>query len=170
MPRGLDVPDHRITHPHPLHIRSPDLADINRLFKEEIARLARKEIRAEIEHLKKASSQYRTDIAALKRQVAELEKQLGRAARRAAAAAPAIEAPADNGRHRFSAKGLKSLRARLEFSAAEFAQLLGVSAQTIYNWEAETTRPRAEQIAALIGLRSIGKKEARARIAAAPAE
>ena len=142
------------------------MADINRLFKEEIARLARKEIRTETDRLKKASSQYRTEIATLKRQVAALEKQLGRVERKAVVAAPATESADDGLPRRFSAKGLKSLRARLEFSAAEFAALMGVSAQTIYNWEAETTRPRPEQIASLAKLRMIGKREARARIEA----
>ena len=146
------------------------MADITRIFKEEIARLARKEIRAETERLKKASAQYRSDIAALKRQVADLEKQLGRASKQLRA----VEfPPPSNGEdvpHRFSVKGLKSLRARLEVSAADFARLLGVSPQTIYNWETEKTRPRADQVAAIAGLRTIGKREARARLEAAPAQ
>jgi DNA-binding XRE family transcriptional regulator len=146
------------------------VSDITRILKEEISRLARKEIRAETERLKKASVQYRSDIAALKRQVADLEKQLGRASKQPRA----VEIPAPgNGEdvpHRFSVKGLKSLRARLEVSAADFARLLGVSPQTIYNWETDKTHPRADQIAAIAGLRTIGKREVRARLDAAPAE
>jgi len=43
------------------------MANIESVLKEEITRLARKEIRKETEGLKKASAQYRTEIAALKR-------------------------------------------------------------------------------------------------------
>lgn len=46
----------------------------------------------------------------------------------------------------------------------EFGKLLGVSAQSIYNWESEKARPRAEQIAKLAALRSVGKREAAARL------
>ena len=146
------------------------MADITRIFKEEIARLARKEIRAETERLKKASAQYRSDIAALKRQVADLEKQLGRAARQTRPVESPAPSNGEDAPHRFSVKGLKSLRARLEISAADFARLLGVSPQTIYNWETEKTRPRADQVAAIAGLRMIGKREVRARLDAATAE
>jgi DNA-binding XRE family transcriptional regulator len=65
---------------------------------------------------------------------------------------------------RFSAKGLQSHRSRLGLSASEFGKLLGVSAQTIYNWEHEAARPRDEQLGKLAGLRGIGKREAVARL------
>lgn len=47
-------------------------------LKSEISRLARKEIRAETGSLKKAASQYRSQLAALKRRVETLERQLRR--------------------------------------------------------------------------------------------
>ncbi|MDZ4073711.1 MAG: hypothetical protein U1E04_03055 [Hylemonella sp.] len=47
------------------------MANFASLLKTEISRIARKEIRAETEILKKASAQYRSDIAALKRRLAE---------------------------------------------------------------------------------------------------
>ena len=47
----------------------PNIASV---LKDEILRLARKEVRRELEGLKKASAQYRSDIAALKRQVIAL--------------------------------------------------------------------------------------------------
>ncbi len=45
---------------------------VNQL-KSEIARIAKKEIRTETQQLKKASAQYRSDIAALKRHIVALE-------------------------------------------------------------------------------------------------
>lgn len=153
------------------------MPDLNRLLKEEIARLARKEVRAEVEQLKKVSAQYRHDIAALKRHVAGLEKELGRLRRKANghAAADAAEAAGEAAatRHRFSAARLRTMRQRLELSAADFGALVGVSAQTVYNWEGETTRPKPEQLAAIATVRAMGKRALRARLAelstAAPA-
>jgi len=44
------------------------------------------------------------------------------------------------------------------------AKLVGVSAQSIYNWEHAVTRPRETQLGTLVALRSLGKKEVRARL------
>ena len=49
-------------------------------------------------------------------------------------------------------------------SAEEYGKLVGVSAQTIYHWEQGKARPRQAQFATLIGLRSIGRREALSRL------
>jgi DNA-binding XRE family transcriptional regulator len=140
----------------------PNIASV---LKEEIARLVRKELRRETERLKKASTQYRSDIAALKRRVAALEQSLARF-EKLAAKGVAAPPPASEGRRaaRFSAKGLHSQRQRLGLSAADMGALLGVSPQTIYNWETGSSRPRQQQVAAIAGMRGVGKREALARL------
>ena len=65
---------------------------------------------------------------------------------------------------RFSAKGLIAQRRRLGLSARECGLLLGTSAQTIYNWESAKATPRQSQVNALAEIRSIGKREATARL------
>ena len=55
-------------------------------------------------------------------------------------------------------------RERLGLSAEDFGKLLGVSAQSIYNWEHEKARPRAEQLGKVATLRGIGKREAKVRL------
>jgi len=50
------------------------MSNIASVLKDEIARVARKEIRRETSSLKKASTGYRSQIAALKRQLLELEQ------------------------------------------------------------------------------------------------
>ena len=45
------------------------------------------------------------------------------------------------------------------------AKLLGVSAQSVYHWEAGKSRPRANQLQAISEVRKLSKKEALARIA-----
>jgi DNA-binding transcriptional regulator YiaG len=147
----------------------PNIASV---LKDEILRLARKEVRTATEGLKKASAAYRSDIAGLKRQVAALEKQLARGEKKRAAASEQAEPSGAASPIRFSAKRLARQREKLGLSAADMGLLLGVSAQTVYNWEAEKSRPRATQLAAIAALRGIGKRQVKARLEAqaTPAE
>lgn len=140
------------------------MPNIGSLLKDEIARVSRREIRRQTGALKKSSSSHRKTIAALRQQVAKLEKQVRLLASRAARA-PAAAAAADDGTPpRFVAKGLVSLRKRLGLSAADLGKLLGVTGQSVYNWEAKKATPRREQVAAIAALRGVGKKEIRARL------
>jgi DNA-binding transcriptional regulator YiaG len=111
--------------------------------------------------LKKASAQYRSDIAALKRRVATLEKQLSGKTTQSAAA---LVAPDTDTRIRYSAKSLSAQRQRFGLSAAAMGTLLGVSAQTIYSWEAGKSRPRQQQMATIGAVKMMGKREAEARL------
>jgi len=137
------------------------MPNIGALLKQEIARLSRREIRSEVQATKKASAQYRRHIAALRRQVATLERQVGLLQRRKLDGSAATTAQSTDHKVRFVAKGLKSQRARLGLSAADYARLVGVSAQSIYNWEQGHANPRQEQLAIIAKLRGIGKREAR---------
>lgn len=141
----------------------PNIASV---LKEEIVRLARKEVRAETESLKKASAHFRSDIAGLKKRVSALEKQLAHGEKKAGGKASSSAATASVTRMRFSAKGLVTQRQKLGLAAADMGALLGVSAQTIYNWEAGKTKPRAQQLAAIATLRGMGKRKAKAQLEA----
>ncbi len=140
------------------------MPNLGAVLKEEISRLARKEIRQQTGTLQRASAQYRRDIAALKHQIAGLQRQV--ASLESKAPAQPCEPPqvVGDARARFTASGLRSQRKRLGLSAAAYAKLVGVTPQSIYNWEREVARPRKEQVGALVALRSIGKKEAQARL------
>lgn len=135
-------------------------------LKSEISRIARKEIRAETQALKKASAQYRTDIAALKRRIAEQDRVISRLRK----SKPAIETSktSEEGTQlRFRADGFASLRKKLGLSAADMGKLLGVSLQTIYHWEKGQSKPRASQMQGIAEVRKLGKRGAAARLAEA---
>jgi len=140
------------------------MPNIAAVLKEEIVRLARKEIRKGTAAVQKASSQHRRDLAALKRQIAELQRQVSLLEGKVLAEPGDTTRVDDNTRVRFTAKGLRSQRKRLGLSAVEYASLVGVSTQSISNWERGTTRPRKEQVLALAALRAVGKREAQARL------
>lgn len=134
------------------------MANIASMLKDEITRLARKEVRSETERLKKVSAQYRSEIAALKRRIATLEQQSSRL-EKSAAKSTEIKASPEMTRARFTVKGFKSLRQRLGLTAEVMGALLDVTAQTIYNWESGSTRPREQQMVRIAMLRRMGKRE-----------
>lgn len=140
------------------------MPNIGTLLKDEISRLCRREIRKAVTSTKKASAAYRRDIAALKRQVAALQKKTSSLEKRSGAANAGKPAALPDRPVRFVAKGFRTLRSRLGLSAAQLARLLDVSEQSIYNWETKKATPRKEQLAGIIALRGIGKREAHARL------
>lgn len=140
------------------------MPNITQVFKEEIARIARKQSRADMSALKKAVAKHRSDIAALKRQVGELDRALA-TARRGQLQPAAAAKDASEGSIRFSAKGFASHRKRLDLSATDLGRLFNVSGQTIYHWEAGKARPRARHMPAVAALRSLGRRQAAAVLA-----
>jgi DNA-binding XRE family transcriptional regulator len=61
---------------------------------------------------------------------------------------------------RFRAGGFATLRKKLGLSAEQMGKLINVSAQSIYHWEAEKSRPRASQLPAIAAARKLTKKGA----------
>jgi DNA-binding transcriptional regulator YiaG len=144
------------------------MPNIITLLRSEISRIARRELRTEVDTLKKANTRYRSDIAALKRQITALEQQVRKLEKASAkATSTPTESPSPEGRaSRFSASGLKKLRERLELSAPTLASILGVSSQSVYNWEQGTSRPNKQLIGNIAILRKMGKREVQQRLAA----
>ncbi|QBK03783.1 helix-turn-helix domain-containing protein [Hylemonella gracilis] len=139
------------------------MANISSLLKSEITRLARKEIRSEVEGLKKAVAHYRSDIAKLKRELAAQEKKIARLGK---STPSAISDTSDDGpKLRFRAAGFASLRKKLGLSAADMGKILNVSLQTIYHWEKGTAKPRASQLVRIAEVRKLGRRGAAAKLA-----
>ena len=140
------------------------MANFATALKEEIARLSRKEVRAEIESLKKASSKRRKDVADLKREVVRLTRKVALLENKVLDQKSIPVSQDSDKQMRFTAKGLKSQRNRLSLSADDYGKLVGVTGISIYNWENGKTKPRKAQLAVLAALRGMGKKEAIARL------
>jgi BMFP domain-containing protein YqiC len=66
------------------------MTNLATVLKSEISRVARKELRAEFDEIKKTLSSNRSQIAELKRQVEALEQGLKKASRTAAKGAKAV--------------------------------------------------------------------------------
>jgi DNA-binding transcriptional regulator YiaG len=140
------------------------MSNLASILKSEISRVARREIRAELQSLKKSSARHRADIAALKRMIATLERQLRRAKNLRTATSDSDAASEEGPKRRYSAKRLAAHRAKLGLSAENYGRLCGVTGQTIYKWEQERARPQAAQLETLARIRGIGIREALARL------
>jgi DNA-binding transcriptional regulator YiaG len=134
------------------------------VLKEEISRLARKETRSDTAAFKKASAQHRRDIAELKRQVSNLQGRVSLLEKQVLPDVSSQVAEADAKGVRFTAKGLRTQRKRLGLSAADYGKLVGVTAQTVYSWENEESRPRRTQLPVLASIRHMGKRKVQTRL------
>ncbi|QBK04647.1 helix-turn-helix domain-containing protein [Hylemonella gracilis] len=139
------------------------MANITSLLKSEITRLARKEIRSEVQSLKKAVAHYRSDIAKLKRELAAQEKKIVRLGKSKPSSVD--EASNESPKLRFRAAGFATLRKKLGLSAADMGKILNVSLQTVYHWEKGTTKPRASQLERIAEVRKLGRRGAAERLA-----
>lgn len=135
------------------------MANFSSVLKDEIARIARKELRKVVDPMKKQVTSLRHGNAALKRENLALKRELSSLARGAKKEAVIAAEPSTEGTHRFSADGLKKLRAKLGISAGSLGELVGASALSIYNWENGKVRPRADKIARIAAIRGMGKRE-----------
>ena len=138
------------------------MPNIATALKQEISRIARREIRGETTALKKAATNYRSEISALKRRAQALEQQVRRLTK--SKAPPEADQDGSPVNIRFSAKGLASQRKRLGLSATDAGLLVGASSQSIYNWEQRKSRPLARHLPAIAALRGMGKREVAARL------
>ncbi|MEJ8837738.1 helix-turn-helix domain-containing protein [Ramlibacter sp. AN1133] len=142
------------------------MPNIQSALKAEISRLARKEVRSEIDALKKSSAQQRSQIASMRKTLDAVLHALRRVQHGAAAPAakPAADEAGDHPPRRWSAERFAKHRQRLQLSAADMGQLIGVSGQSIYKWEAGEARPRRAQLEAIAAVRGLGTREVQARL------
>ena len=141
----------------------PNIAGV---LREEIRRLAKKEIKTEVGTTRRAAVQYRRDIAKLKRLVGQQDKEIKHIKKRLQQQQNQSQPTEEQLEGvRFSARSVKAQRQRLGLSAADYGRLVGVSGLTIYSWEHEKARPRKALLAALVAVRGIGKREALVKLA-----
>jgi len=140
------------------------MPNIAAMLKQEITRLARREVNVQTKTIRKANSQYRRDIAQLKRQAAGLARQVAYLERQERKNAFDGGPRASVEGRRFNRRGLRTHRDKIGLSATKYGKLVGVTAQTVYNWEQGKAKPRDEQLAALVAVRGLGKREALKRL------
>ena len=132
----------------------------------EIVRVARKEIRKELDPVKRVNAQQRKYIADLRREVTDLQRDVKRLQKELGKSSPAVKEEPEQ-RFWISGKGVLSLRKRLGLTQVELAQLAGITQQTVVRWEKTEGKItlRGESIQSqLQDIRSLGKTEAWERL------
>jgi DNA-binding transcriptional regulator YiaG len=130
----------------------------------EIKRIARKELKSDINAIKAKANTSVHEIAALKRRIKDLESMVMKLTKVQIKTAPEVATKVITARQtRWSAAGFAKLRKRLKLSAREMGKLLGVSMATIYHWEdAESeNRPRSVHMPKILAARKLTAARAR---------
>ena len=137
------------------------MPDVAAVFKEEISRLARKEVRAAVTPLKTQVGDLRRKLNQQKEQISQLERGLIAPTRNKPSEVVTGEVGTERmPQARVSPAALKAQRSRLRISQREMGLLLGVSAHTIVRWEAGRSTPREASREALAELKRIGARAA----------
>ena len=149
------------------------MPSIATLLREEISKIARKEVQDQVRELKQTVREQRDAIARLEKQIGPAKAKAATksaatksaaakpAAAKSAAAKPAAKASAGDRRKqlRIAPNTIKKHRKRLKLSQAELGEILNVSTNTVLRWEAGTSKPRRKHLPGLDQLRTISKRE-----------
>jgi DNA-binding XRE family transcriptional regulator len=136
------------------------MANVEGLIKAEITRLSKKVAKQHFSPLHATIQSQRRELSQLRSRLAELERTLKSVGREKKVK---VE-PTDETKLRFRAEGFRKHRERLGISAEDAGKLLGVSGQTVYNWEHGKAMPRKSQLPAIATLRGLGKREAQRKL------
>lgn len=146
------------------------MPNLNAMFRDEIRRVARQELRQSVGTLKSTVAELKESVADLKKRCKDYEKQLGLSQAALAVRTPELsESPIpdeDIAKVRPTSHMIKDLRKKLGISQVEMASLLGVTSQSVSNWERKkgSLSLRNATKRALIRLRNMNKRDAVTRL------
>ncbi len=132
------------------------------VLNEEIARIARKEVRLAIDPLGKKVIEQKKKISAQSKTIADLEKRIGELEELLG-----FEEILDTSeiteeeiqKSRITPKYISGVRTKHDLSRNEMALLLDINPNSIYLWENGKSTPRNDAKAKLMKLKQMGKKE-----------
>ena len=140
------------------------MPNIMSALKSEISRLAKKEAKAVVAPVKKASANYRGLIAGLRKQIVALQSEVAGLKKSVPSPSKTVLAKQEpEVRFWITGPGVKALRKRLGLTQAQFGKLVGVSVPTVVKWEGSTGKAPIRlktAIARLQAIRRMGKKQA----------
>ena len=136
------------------------MGKLDATIKEEIIRLAKRELhkvsvplKRDVRSLKITISQLRKAVLPLERFAADRQKELAKRE------IPLEVSPEELKKSRFSPRLIKTLRKKLGITQKELAILLGVTVGAAHQWETGKFTPKTEKKAALAALRKLGRSE-----------
>lgn len=150
-------------------------------FRAEVQRMARKELKADVQGMREALSKQRTEIAELKKSLKGLTSELKATQKQTTAGAKkprgvsaeyiagsaTVPTPAATPSHDlpFGPGAFLQKRKELGITQKEMGALLGASAVSVWKWETGAVQPRDAQLVRIAQLLKLGKRQALSRIA-----
>jgi DNA-binding transcriptional regulator YiaG len=137
--------------------RKISLGQLESTLKNEIRRIAKREVRAVSVPLKREVRSMRIALSNLSKSISTLQRFAKETAKETK---PKLQAsPEEVKASRLTAGRIRNLRKRLGLSQRELGILTGASLGAVALWEKGKFRPQGEKKAALVGLKSLGKRE-----------
>ena len=140
------------------------MPDITKVLREEISRLARKEVKQATEPLRKQIRELGEILRAQRQRISEMETLTKRMNRGTAPQVSGKVSENEEAKIRIPKGSVRNHRSRLGLSQREMGLLLGVSALTVSNWETGKMSPRGQNQQAFAEVRNIGAREAKQRL------
>jgi DNA-binding transcriptional regulator YiaG len=138
------------------------MGKIEGIFKSEIVRLTKREMRKVFVPVSKDVRLLKGTLSQLRKTVHELERAMARQIKEVGSEKKHLEAaPEEVKASRFSPRLIRSLRERLGLTQRELATVVGVTVGAIYQWETGKFEPREEKKAVIVALRKLGRREVR---------
>ena len=136
------------------------MADIKQVLTEEIRRLARKEIKAEVKMLNEKIISLRNLV---RKQYAELKALKGSAVQTTSLDEKMVVLSDKTPKKvRINAKAIRKIREKLGVSQKDLAKIIGASHLSVCHWESGKSSPRAEFKKRIADLRKMGKRQIKA--------
>ena len=136
------------------------MGKIEAVIRDEIRRLARKEIRQAIEPLRKENRELKHRVVKLEKLAQPIHKEITKKKEAKLESMASLRAPEEEVKAaRISPAWVQNLRMRLNVSQPELAGLIGVSASAVRTWEYGTSEPKGQRREALVALRKLGRRD-----------
>ncbi len=146
------------------------MPDFARAIKEEITRLAKKEVKKAAAPLHNRIRSLVRTVSAQEKKIARLEKTAARQDKELRASSPVPESapPEEVKKARISPRLVKAQRKRLKLNQNDFARLLNVSVAAVRSWEQGRALPKEDTMATFVAVRKLKTKAAWERLGITP--
>lgn len=141
------------------------MPDVAQVLKAEITRLARKEAVSACRQLRKQVQELKETTRSQRQRLDQLEKELARAQSGAPIHKMKTGEEEADKKVRITPGSIKRHRLRLKLSQREMGKLLGVSTNTVVQWEAGKSGPRGSRRDELAKLRQLGRRQVKELLA-----
>ena len=135
------------------------MPNVAQVLKEEITRLARREVRAACNPLRKQIRSLRETVKKQQEIIGRLERSLPKRADVSAVTSALFAPEEEETRARATPTSIRRHRHRLGLSQAALGELLKVSTNSVANWESGASKPRPQHRMALLRLRDLGVRD-----------